>query len=52
MDLRQDRNERRFEAYTITPTQPTTCRNRRLPKWYVENLSDARTEPQAIFSIR
>jgi hypothetical protein len=36
MDLRPGRSERRSEAYVF---------------WYVEDLSDARTKPQSIFSI-
>ena len=36
MDLRPGRSERRFEAYAFQ---------------YVENLRDARTQPQPIFSI-
>ena len=51
MDLRPGRSERRFEAYTISPAPPIACQNRRLPKQYVEDMSDARTQPQAIFSI-
>ena len=45
MDLRPGRSERRFEAYAISPAPPIACQNRRLPKQYVEALSDARTQP-------
>src|SRR5262245_24974371 len=42
--LRQGRSERKPEAYTILTRPPIACRNRRVPRRYVEGLSEARAK--------
>ena len=39
------------EAYAIITRPPIACMNRRLPCWYVEALSDARTTLEGFCSV-
>ena len=41
--VQQGRSKQKTDAYAVFTRPPIACVNRRLPRWYVETLSGART---------